>query len=72
MPAGMGQVKIDTHLKDAKVFIDGAYAGTTNKLKDMWLRTGSHNIEILADGHPKFAEHLYVLGGKTLKISPGF
>jgi hypothetical protein len=72
MPAGMGGLKIDTHLKDAEVFIDGAFAGTTSKVKDMWLRTGAHNIEVRAAGHPKYAERLYILSGKTLKISPGF
>ena len=72
MPAGMGKVKIETHFKDAEVFIDGAYAGTTSQVKDMWLRTGAHNIEVRAAGHPKYAERVYVLSGKTLKISPGF
>ncbi len=70
--AGMGKVKIETQLKDAEVYVDGAYAGTTSHTKDMWLRSGAHNIEIRAPGHPKYALHVYVLGGKTLKISPGF
>jgi hypothetical protein len=54
------------------VLIDGAFAGTTSQVKDMWLRTGAHNIEVRAAGHPKYAERLYILSGKTLKISPGF
>jgi hypothetical protein len=72
MPAGMGKVKIETRLKDAGVFIDGAYAGTTSQTKDMLLKSGAHNIEVQAAGRPKFAERVYVLSGKTLKISPGF
>ncbi len=72
MPAGMGKLKVDTHLKDAEVFIDGAYAGTTSQTKDMWLKSGAHDLEIRASGHPKYAERVYVLSGKTLKISPGF
>jgi len=72
MPAGMGKVKIETHLKDAGVYIDGAFAGTTSQTKDMLLRAGAHNIEVRAAGHPKYAERVYVLSGKTLKISPGF
>ena len=70
--AGMGKVKINTQLKDAQVFVDGAYAGTTSQVKDMWLKAGVHNIEVRVAGHPKYAERLYVLSGKTLKISPGF
>ncbi len=72
MPAGMGKVKIQTQLKDAEVFVDGAYAGTTSQTKDMWLRSGAHDIEVRAAGHPKYAERVYVLSGKTLKLSPGF
>ncbi len=72
MPAGMGKVKIETKLKDAGVYIDGAYAGTTSQTKDMLLRAGAHNIEVQAAGHPKYAERVYVLSGKTLKLSPGF
>jgi hypothetical protein len=30
-----GQVKLDTDIKDAEVFINGSYAGTVGKLKTM-------------------------------------
>ncbi len=70
--SGMGKVKIQTQLKDAQVFVDGAYAGTTSQTKDMWLKSGAHNLEVRAAGHPRYAERVYVLSGKTLKISPGF
>jgi hypothetical protein len=72
MPPGMGKVKIETHLKDAEVFVDGALAGTARQTKDMWLKSGAHNLEVRAAGHPKYAERVYVLSGKTLKILPGF
>src|SRR2546421_3383497 len=35
-----GTVKFDTGVKDAGVFIDGAYAGTVGKLKTLHLRPG--------------------------------
>ncbi|MCE5306547.1 MAG: PEGA domain-containing protein [Acidobacteriales bacterium] len=72
MPPGTGKVKIETRLKDAEVFVDGAFAGTVRETKDMYLKSGAHNLEIRAAGHPKYSERLYVLGGKTLKVSPGF
>jgi len=71
-PADMGKVKIETQVKDAQVFIDGAYAGTAGQLKDIPLKAGTHDIEVRAADQPKFAERIYVLSGKTLKISPGF
>src|SRR3954451_10093668 len=39
-----GEVKLDTKVKDAGVYINGAYAGTTKDNKTMHLRTGSYNI----------------------------
>src|SRR6266853_6652038 len=40
-----GEVKLDTKVKDARVFINGAYAGTTHENKTMHLRPGSYDIE---------------------------
>jgi hypothetical protein len=68
----VGQVKLDTHVKDAQVFVDGAYAGTSGKLKTMWMRPGTYTIEMRAAGHPQFAEKIYVVAGKTVHVEPGF
>ena len=65
-----GEVKLDTKVKDAQVFINGAYAGTTHQNKSMYLRPGSYNIEIKQAGATHFAEHVYVVSGKTLKLHP--
>src|SRR5580658_10413798 len=48
-----GEVKIDTKLKDARVFINGAFAGTTKEAKTLHLRPGTYNIEVrLPAGEP--------------------
>jgi len=65
-----GEVKIDTKVKDAQVFINGAYAGTTHENKSMYLRPGSYNIEIREGGRTPFAEKVYVVAGKTMKLHP--
>jgi hypothetical protein len=65
-------VKLDTHVKDAQVFVDGAYAGTSGKLKTMWMRPGTYTIEMRAPGQPQFAEKIYVVAGKTVHVEPGF
>ena len=67
-----GQVKLDTHVKDAQVFVDGAYAGTSGKLKSMWMRPGTYTIEMRAPGQAQFAEKIYVVAGKTVHVEPGF
>ena len=68
----VGQIKLDTHVKDAQVFVDGAYAGTAGKLKTMWMRPGTYTIEMRAPGLPQFAEKIYVVAGKTVHVEPGF
>ena len=65
-----GQVKLDTKVKHAEVFIDGAFAGTTHQTKSMHLRPGSYNIEIREAGMTKFAERVYVVAGTTLHLHP--
>jgi len=65
-----GQVKLETKVKDAGVFINGAYAGTTRQNKSMYLRPGTYNIEIREAGTTRFAEKVYVVAGKTLHLQP--
>jgi hypothetical protein len=65
-----GQVKLDTKVRDAEVFINGAFAGTTHQNKTMHLRPGGYNIEIREAGVPKFTERVYVVPGKTLHLHP--
>jgi hypothetical protein len=65
-----GEIKLDTKVKDAQVFINGAYAGTTQEDKKMHLRPGSYNIEIREGGRTQFSERVYVAAGKTLHLHP--
>jgi hypothetical protein len=64
------EVKLDTKVKDAQVFINGAYAGTTHDNRTMHLRPGSYNIEIREKGETPFAQKIYVVAGKTLHLHP--
>lgn len=65
-----GEVKLDTKVKDAEVFINGSFAGTTKQNKSMYLRSGSYNLEIREAGRTAYAEKIYVVAGKTLKLHP--
>jgi len=65
-----GRVKFDTKVKDAEVFIDGSYAGTVGQLKTITLKTGSYDIEVRSSGRRAFAQRIYVVGGKTVKLRP--
>jgi hypothetical protein len=52
------------------VYVDGAYAGTVGKLKTMYLRPGSYDIEVRASGRTQFDKKVYVTAGKTLHLNP--
>jgi hypothetical protein len=65
-----GEIKLDTKVKDAQVFINGAYAGTTHENRTMHLRPGSYNIDIREAGESRYAQKVYVAAGKTLHLHP--
>jgi hypothetical protein len=64
-----GYVKLDTHLKDASVFVDGGYADKIKKNKKFALRPGNHDIELRdSDGRSLFQERVAVIVGRTTKV----
>jgi hypothetical protein len=65
-----GEVKLETKVKDAEVFINGSFAGTTHQNKNMRLRPGTYSLEIREGGQTHFAQKIYVVAGKTLKLYP--
>lgn len=65
-----GELKFDTKVKDAEVYIDGAYAGTVGKLKTMYLKPGSYDIEVRSPGRTQFDRKVYIAAGKTLHLNP--
>ena len=66
---GRGEVRLTTDPKDARVYIDGGYAGIAGKLKNLWLDPGAYDLTVSAPGRQDFRERLYVLSGKSLKIT---
>ena len=67
----LGEVKVNTPVKTAAVFIDGAFAGTADKLKTIWLEPGAYNLELRTDAG-SYEKRIYVLTGKRLTIEPDF
>jgi hypothetical protein len=65
-----GEIKLDTKVKDAQVFINGAFAGTTKEAKKMHLRPGSYDIQIREGGKTQFDQKVYVAAGQTLHLHP--
>ena len=65
----MGEVKIQTSHKTAWVYLDGALAGRADHLRSMWLDPGVYKFEV-RDGNRSYVQRIYVLTGKTLKLTP--
>lgn len=65
---GKGEVRLTRVPKDARVYVDGAYAGVADDLKRIWLDPGAYDLAIEVPGHDPFPQRIYVLSGKTLKI----
>ena len=68
--ADSGKVKLDTDVKNAEVYVDGARAGEAGNLKTMWLKAGTHTIELRAPGYATYSENIYVVAGKTITLHP--
>ena len=67
-----GEIKLKTNVKDADVYVNGAYAGKAAKLKTLWLRADTYDVEVRAPGRAPFLEKIYVVPGKTTHIDAEF
>ncbi len=66
-----GEVKIDTHLKDTAVYVDGGYVGPVGKFKKFWLAPGKHDVELRdLSGHSIYNQHIEVILNKTVELRP--
>lgn len=66
----IGKVKFDTKMKEAKVYVDGGFAGTVKQLGTFPLRPGTHDIELRdPTGQVIFQQKVDVLAGKTIKLA---
>jgi len=65
----MGEVKIDTGLKNASVYVDGGYVGSVSKFKKFGLLPGNHDIELHDSANQViFHEVVHVIIGKTTEV----
>src|SRR5262249_37737385 len=64
-----GEVRLSADPRTAEVYLDHAYAGTADHLKSIWLEPGAYDLAVSASGREAFHQRIYVLSGKSLKIS---
>jgi hypothetical protein len=63
-----GKIKLRDYVKSDQVYIDGAYAGTADKMKTIKLDPGRYTIEIRRQGTELINRSVYVVAGKTVEI----
>ena len=71
---GRGEVKITLEPKTAdpklaEVYVDNAFAGTADRLKNMWLEPGAYDLSVLSKDGAAYRRRIYVLSGRSLKIA---
>lgn len=64
-----GEVRLAAEPKTSDVYLDRAYAGTADHLKNIWLEPGAYDLSLVANGREDFHQRIYVLSGKSLKIT---
>jgi hypothetical protein len=64
-----GQVSLQGSYKGAEVYLDNAYAGNADTLKKFWLSPGVYELEVRPKDQTPKKKRIYVLTGKTLKVS---
>ena len=69
-PGFAGEVKLETNVKDAEVFINGNYAGKLKQLRTMMMSSGDYDISIRASGREPFEQKVHVVAAKTLTLHP--
>jgi hypothetical protein len=68
-----GMIRIKGADKSDQVFLNGAYAGTIEKMKSIRLDPGKYNIEVRQQGRDPVNRDVYVVTGKTVEVhvNPG-
>ena len=68
-----GEVKVTLAPKTivaraVEVYVDNAFAGTADHLKNIWLEPGAYDLAVASPGRVPFHRRIYVLSGRSLKI----
>ena len=65
-----GEIKVDTKVKDAEVWVNGAFAGTVKDAHSLHLRPGTYTVEVRHGGQEVLSQQVFVAAGKTVHLNP--
>jgi len=64
----LGEVHIKSPDRDARVYINGSYAGRAHDLKRFYLKPGSYTIELRLGGGQVMSHRIYVLADRSVRL----
>jgi hypothetical protein len=67
-PGQEGEVRLETNVKSAEVYLNSAFAGMAGHLKSFWIAPGVYELEIRTENQVIFQRRIYVLTGKTIRV----
>ena len=66
-----GELKIKAPTPGTSIYVDGAFVGLTDKVKNIPLPAGTHEVQLRdPDGDILYQESVAIIGGRTTQIQP--
>jgi hypothetical protein len=66
-----GDLKIKAPMPGASIYIDGGFVGVTDKVKNIPLPAGTHEVQLRdPDGRIFYRETVEIIAGRTTQIQP--
>ena len=66
-----GELKIKAPMPGAAIYVDGGFVGLTDKVKNIPLPAGTHEVQLRdPDGRTFYQESVDIIAGRTTQIQP--
>ena len=68
-----GELKIKAPMPGTSVYVDGGFVGVTDKVKNIPLPAGTHEVQLRdPDGRTFYQERVAIIPGRTTQIRPDY
>ena len=66
-----GELKVKAPMPGASIYVDGGFVGVADKLKNIPLPAGTHEVQLRdPDGRTFYQESVEIIAGRTTQIQP--
>jgi hypothetical protein len=68
-----GELKVKAPMPGASIYVDGGFVGVTDKVKNIPLPAGTHEVQLRdPDGRTFYQESVAIIAGRTTQIQPEY